>query len=444
MISRANRLVVTNAHVADLMHDNGGELYAMLNTTAQVYKVRQAWYHPGLRRKARGETQIVVRSMDPRDGEVYPSSPDVAILQLENEGPDLPFEFPTATPDELDDLFAEPAAIMGYPGHDTRNWPKPGGRAQASFVDGVISRVTDFQFSTDGPDSEKQFLQYTLSTWGGFSGSPVFLSNGHVVAAHNMARTEKSPRGDSKSIPHGIRIDCVWELLVHHHLEELIQPAIDKSSINLARWLVDDPRELAFHQAERIVDEAENLVYNKGDLAAGSAKCKEALDLCPQYSRAYYVRANASIQYWFKYRRQITYEQGSEQLVLAAKFADKYVELANSDVKGYVLQATLLNNLGAHSENHEFNEQALKLANKLLEVGGLADFDRASLLSTRGVALHNLDEEDRALADHNAAIKLCPKEPSFLETRAEFWHYNGREDLEQQDYAAARKLRAAK
>src|SRR5207253_1677651 len=156
-----------------------------------------------------------VRSPDPREGNVDPMSPDVAVLQLGADGPELPYEMTMATPEELKTLFAQPAAILGFPGHDT-SWPALGEKALATYHEGVISRLTDFRFSTSAPEPEQQFLQYTMATWGGFSGSPVYLPNGHVVALHNMARYVPGRGGEVKSIPHGVRVDCLWELLVHH------------------------------------------------------------------------------------------------------------------------------------------------------------------------------------------------------------------------------------
>jgi hypothetical protein len=118
-----------------------------------------------------------------------------AVLQLAG-GPERPVEWPLATTEELKNLCALAAAgIIGFPGHDTEGWPSLGDKAAATYHDGVISRITDFRMNPSGPTEEQQFVQYTMATWPGFSGSPVFLANGHVVAIHNMGRPVRSPNG---------------------------------------------------------------------------------------------------------------------------------------------------------------------------------------------------------------------------------------------------------
>src|SRR5207248_2307131 len=47
VISKKNRLLVTNAHVADMFHLTKGQMLAIPNGTAQLYTVEKVWYHPG-------------------------------------------------------------------------------------------------------------------------------------------------------------------------------------------------------------------------------------------------------------------------------------------------------------------------------------------------------------------------------------------------------------
>ena len=47
-----------------------------------------------------------------------------------------------------------------------------------------------------------------------------------------------------------------------------------------------------------------------------------------------------------------------------------------------------------------------------------------------------------ALRDHNEAVRIDPKNSQWYENRADFWHYQGRSDLEAQDYATARQLKS--
>ena len=75
VISRENRLLATNAHVADIMHMSGGDMFAVANGTSRLYEVEDVFYHPGVRRIF---GDFAIRTMDPNKGDVYPLSPDVA------------------------------------------------------------------------------------------------------------------------------------------------------------------------------------------------------------------------------------------------------------------------------------------------------------------------------------------------------------------------------
>src|SRR5687767_13892937 len=48
VVSKQHRLVATNAHVADILHEAGGSMMAIVNGTASLFKIERAWYHPGV------------------------------------------------------------------------------------------------------------------------------------------------------------------------------------------------------------------------------------------------------------------------------------------------------------------------------------------------------------------------------------------------------------
>lgn len=112
VISKKHRLLVTNAHVADIRHEAGGTLLAIPNGTGLVYTVEKIWYHPGVRRYFKGVMSVC--TMDPQEGEIDPHCPDLAVLQLSGDGPDLPIEFPLATPEEWAARFAA-RRNLGFP-----------------------------------------------------------------------------------------------------------------------------------------------------------------------------------------------------------------------------------------------------------------------------------------------------------------------------------------
>ena len=220
LISKEHRLIATNAHVADIM-DPSGKLFAVRNGTATVYKVDKVYYHPGVKRFKNGEGKPSIISMDPADGDVDPLCPDVAVLKLAADGPELPAAIPLADTKTLDDLLARPIGILGFPGHDSK-WPIAGELATASYHDGSVSRLTGFDLQpAEGPAGRKM-VQYTIQNFGGYSGSPIYLADGRVVAVNNMVRAAKIKELDiTKSIAHGIRADAVLEVLAHHKLPEL-------------------------------------------------------------------------------------------------------------------------------------------------------------------------------------------------------------------------------
>ena len=100
----------------------------------------------------------------------------------------MPEELPLATVAEEEDCLGAPIRMLGYPGHDTESWPKLGERAQATLREGIVCRLSDFHGGNGGDAGELQKLQHSLASWHGFSGSPLFLPNGHVVGLHNSGR----------------------------------------------------------------------------------------------------------------------------------------------------------------------------------------------------------------------------------------------------------------
>src|SRR5262245_20734715 len=66
VISEDNRLLATNAHVADIMFESGVDMLAIAHGTARTYKVIERYYHPGVRRLVENQA---VRTADTARGE---------------------------------------------------------------------------------------------------------------------------------------------------------------------------------------------------------------------------------------------------------------------------------------------------------------------------------------------------------------------------------------
>ncbi|MBL9091875.1 MAG: trypsin-like peptidase domain-containing protein [Planctomycetaceae bacterium] len=441
VLSKEHRLLVTNAHVADIRHASGGKMVAVPNGTATVYEVEKVWYHPGVRRFFKGH-KLSVRSSDPDDGEVDSWSPDVAILQLGAAGADLEVEFTPATAEELASLFAQPVAIMGFPGHDTHGLPAQGETAAATFHNGVVSRLTDFQFGTGTPAAHHQFVQYTMSTWNGFSGSPVFLANGHVACVHNNSNFDR--RGDEvRSIPHGVRVDCVLEMLVHHGLEDLVSFKFDKDALDIERWIEPDPRtERALAdvaKAGALVDEG-NALYDQGNYMEAAKKCGEALEVLPTYAPALTTRAGIFYVAWLK---SDGWEAERAMTVLNQALND--ATRANQLTPGLEIllqMGRIRNAMTWETDDDSHSRKVIDALNELLKDEKTLDMlSRASTLQVRGNSYNLTDQNDLALVDFNECVRLDPKNPGRYEARGRFLQSVGRSGEASADFLYADKLR---
>ena len=178
--------------------------------------------------------------------------------------------------------------MLGFPGYDTTSWPKAGQAVAATFHEGVVSRLSDFSLDVGVPKWQRQFVHHTMSSWGGFSGSPIFLSTGEVAAIHNMSRMV-SREGEQRSLPYGVRIDCLWELLAYHNLDEKVPLPIDRSAVKLARYEQPDPQADKLWKVRKLVDEAKVLSANN-KYSESVAKLNEARRIEPNYGLIYYER----------------------------------------------------------------------------------------------------------------------------------------------------------
>ncbi len=446
VISRKHRLLATNAHVADIMKDSG-KMLAIRNGTAVLYDVNKAWYHPGVRRYK--NAAFSVRSQDPADGDVDPNSPDVAVLHLA-DGPDLPAEMPLATIDEEEECLGAPIGMLGYPGHDTDSWPKLGERAQATLREGIVCRLTDFVGGVSGASGEMQKLQHSLASWHGFSGSPLFLPNGHVIGLHNSGRGV-TVEGEDRHIElaYGVRIDCLWELLAYHHLDDQVAIGIDKSKLLLARYDRPDPALEKYQQAANLVSEVDHLLLEK-KYADAVNKCQDAINICPGYSKAYLTRAvTYTIYNIARYPGGVVVgsEINEEQLKYAKYAQDDahtYLEMNPNNVEAYLLYCMKCTDVDIIRQVYSAkrHEITLGVTTKLIEDPSVSKTLKARAYTARAAVKTNVqdnqDFKDEIYADYDAAIRLEPFNSHLWRNRAAF-DIAGSE-VEQADSRRAREL----
>ena len=446
VISRKHRLLATNAHVADIMKDEG-KMLAIRNGTAELYTVDKAWYHPGVRRYK--NPLLSVRSQNPADGDIDPNSPDVAVLHLA-DGPDLPEEFPLATVEEEEECLGSPLGMMGYPGHDTAGWPKIGEKAQATLREGIVCRLTDFYGGVSGPAGEMQKLQHSLASWHGFSGSPLFLPNGHVLGLHNSGKgiTIKDENRHVE-LAFGVRVDCLWELLAYHHLDDKVAIAADKSKLLLARYDQPDPALEKYNQAAKLVREVDHLLLEK-KYAEGVEKCNAALELCPGYSKAYFTRAVMYTKYHVdRFPDPITNDSAvnPEQLKyakLAQEDAHTYLEMNPNDAEALLFFCMKMSDVdvinGVYSPKR--HDIALEVTTKVIENPSVPARLKARAYTARAAVKSNVannrEIQDEIYADYNAAIKLDPFNGNLWRNRASFSPTGSHQ--EQADFRRAQQL----
>lgn len=452
VLSAKHRLLVTNAHVADIIGVKG-ELLAVVNGTEQSYKVKRVLYHPMVRRRIPGGG-ISIRAECPKDGDIDEKSADLAVLELTDDGPALTAELTLATPEELDALYAQTVGMLGFPAHSVGEldkatgrlklaWPSLGEKPQATFHDGVISRLTDFRYKTNVPKEDLQFVQSTLANWWGFSGSPIYLSNGHVVAINNSLRFDEK-YGVKTTICQAIRVDCVWELLVYRGLDKLVPVPSEKSRARAQRWkdegLEPTESEKQFRRAVQLVDEAANAVDFKQDFQAGIKKCTEALELAPSYPDAYRVRCAALNNYYFYSRARLGKDQARDVLDSALKDAKKYADLMSTDARFITTLVNTANNYAALSKSSGSCKECLTLLDKALRSDNLSKPQRAEFLSLRGMCRFN-SQQNGARDDFDESIRLDPENDVLYDNRANYWEALKKTEKADDDRTRARAIR---
>ena len=413
VISQENRLLATNAHVADIMNETGGEMLAISNGTTKIYEVEEAYYHPGVRRIVGG---MVVRDSDSQQGDVYPHSPDVAILRIK-AGEELPPELKLARPDDLSRLLAKPIGMMGFPGHDT-SWPELGRKPEATFRQGVICRATDFANSVDVPADELQFIQHSMASWPGFSGSPIFLSNGDVVAIHNSGRSLERD-GSRTSMAFGIRVDCLWEALKQHDLLGEVAVKVDPDAVDVKRFAEVDPALEALNEVRRLISLARIDLMRKNPLAAAE-RCTEVIEALPNYAEAYDVRC---IAYNFHVNHEVNARNGEAKKYYEMALADasKAAELDPSSADHYLDVAVSMINLKsieAPAGSYAYSEDSIKIAEKIIAMDGVRSRDRAYAYRLKAFASA---WEAKSLGDIENAIKTDPWIPQNYTSLATYW-----------------------
>jgi S1-C subfamily serine protease len=169
---RADGLLATNAHVVKLMQEMPARV-VIQNDTGQIFDVERMCAHPD------------------HEGVM---SPDVGLIQV--KGPVTFPAIPVAEDEELRKLeIGTQLGTIGYPGELQEAYlanvdmeKRLVKTALATFKDGWIGRMTNYKLER-AESGECVLLQHSASLSGGTSGSPMFTSEGKVVALNNGGLT---------------------------------------------------------------------------------------------------------------------------------------------------------------------------------------------------------------------------------------------------------------
>jgi hypothetical protein len=299
-----------------------------------------------------------------------------------------------------------------------------------------------------------QKLQHSLASWFGFSGSPLFLPNGHVIGLHNSGRgvTIKGQDEEIKrhvELAYGVRVDCLWELLAYHHLDDKVPLPIDKSTLLLARYERPDPALERYRQAEKLVKEVDHLFLEK-KYAEAADKCNAAIKLSPGYSRAYFARAVIYTAYnvaKFSPAASTSDPVNPEEVkyaALAEADAKTYLQMNPNDPEAVLFYCQKYCDLDVvrHVYNTQHREAAIQIATKIIDNPSVSQQLRARAYSVRAAVKTNVPDnhsiEDEIYADYNAAIRLDPFNPNMWRNRGGFAPAGSA--LESSDYRRANEL----
>jgi hypothetical protein len=460
VISQARRLLATNAHVADVIRQTGamravadekgrvvfvadpgreaGQMRAVLNGTATSYRVERIYFHPGVCRVPFVRGIPIVAAQNPAVGVVELNSPDVAVLELAEGGPELPVELTLASWAEISDLLNQAILMIGFPEAEGPFWPTEDRAVPSIDRIGVVLRVTDFILNAVADPADLQLLQHTAASWNGFSGSPLILPNGHVAGIHNSRQRALESKRQSA---YGIRIDCLWELLRFHGLDNFVAISADGYSIRLDRHLKVFPGLENVVQAFDLI--GENLSENNPVKAI--ERCDRALKLAPQVGMIY---GNRSI--WDEYYRfsVIPRDRETDQRLFNRSLTDAiaFIQKDPSNPWAYRIELSHLATFGSINEDKVIMEKARGLANGILHNLNFkylpAEY-KADIYQSRALSHEVLGALVEARKDLDEAIRLMPDEPRFYRSRARILGRQGRSDLADEDKRTAEQKASA-
>ncbi len=166
---REDGLLATNAHVVRML-ENRPKRKIVQNGTGRIFEIERMIGHPDF-------------------NDVF--SPDVGLIEIKTEDAEIP-ALPLADEAALSSLrIGTQLVTLGFPGELTPAYVSKDENAIATFKDGWIGRLTNYELEPPCP-GDPVIIQHSASLSGGTSGSPMFTAKGTVVALNNGGHQERS------------------------------------------------------------------------------------------------------------------------------------------------------------------------------------------------------------------------------------------------------------
>jgi len=224
-----------------------------------------------------------------------------------------------------------------------------------------------------------------------------------VVGLNNMARGAKD-RDITVWLQHGVRIDCLWELLAHHNLDEQV-PGVDATRVDLKRFDKPDRTEENLRKALDLVDKAGKLSKKDGILAwarAGEKLCDEAIQLTPNLPQAYRQRGMYRSHIWVSKEVSEDEQRRAREGMVSDKV--RAAQLLPTNL-AYVLTGIdgLTRKAGVEVDKKGLNE-LIGALDRIIQMEG--NIPRSHAYATRGDANWYLKDYHAAKKDYRKAIEL--------------------------------------
>lgn len=456
VISRKHCLVLTAGHVADGAFEEGS-IFAVLHGSSKLRRIKQVWYHPRVRRQL--DFGLEANSFDSKDGGIQYPSPDLAVLQLEPDGGELPSECDLKIQEVPRILDGQPVGILGF----WQEWEVPPNFGVESFgVLGFSLERGDIWPSADRPAvaryctstlrpafaeperTRPEFQDHLFCDIGeisGGSGGPVFLSDGRVVGILTGTADYSKTIGKPDEL-RVLRIETLRELLTYYQLWNLMpmppQPVKVRSD-----W-GPDPRLSELRAAVALARKAREL-RNAGQYDHAVECCDRALLKAPDYAGAFAERSKSYLFFMGKQWEALTADARQQYAQSALADADRCNEIDPGWNYGQMIYMQSILFDSCASGDHSGFRFVVDTTSKNLRPGSfrnpLSEFERSFLFNLRGQAYQFLGQADLAERDYGESIRVAPGEPQWYLNRANFLRHLGRPDAARLDELKADELR---